>query len=77
MTPLWHSSEPLSAHRYRDDYAEGELAVSAIEYHLQTLESGGVVAVVHQCDGERFYAIAGANAGEAVRQLGLSNGRTG
>lgn len=76
VTALWHSSEPLSARRYRDDYTEGELAISAIEYHLRTLESGGVVALADERGGERFYVIAGANASEAVRGLGLTDGRS-
>lgn len=75
---LWHSSEPLSARRFFEEYGGGGTSsVSSVGYHLAILEAAGIVKLNHtgnHPDGaaERFYVLGGPNAGEAVRLLSLS-----
>jgi DNA-binding transcriptional ArsR family regulator len=75
---LWHSSEPLSAQQFHDEYSEGELTPATVAYHLRQLEDEGVVegsgGYSNRGDVNRSYVLGGPNASEAVRRLGLGGG---
>jgi hypothetical protein len=75
---LWHSSVPLSAARYVEDYtgnAGSSAYVDVIAAHLAALEAASVVRVNRFEDGDAFYVLGGDNASEAVRRLELASGR--
>jgi len=72
---LWHSSVPLSAERYVSEYTEhrdSSTYAEVIASRLAGLEGAGVTEVDHVEDRQTFYVLAGVNASEAVRRLGLA-----
>lgn len=85
VVALWHSSEPLSARRIKDQYLEGDHhGLATIAYHLRQLERAEVVEAADLPAGSedeepgsaaRGVVLGGDNAGEAVRRLGIADGR--
>jgi hypothetical protein len=75
ISALWHSSVPLSATRYVDEYThhgDSPTYADVITARLAALEAVGVVKVDRVENGDAFYVLAGDNAGEAVRRLELA-----
>lgn len=77
---LWHSSEPLTAGRIEDEYLDDEQAdLGTIAYHLRVLERVRVVEAADLPAGPtspvRGVVLGGENASEAVRRLGIADGR--
>jgi hypothetical protein len=84
VVALWHSSEPLTAGRIEDEYLDDEHSdLGTIVYHLRVLERVGVVEAADLPGGPgtgpsspvRGLVLGGENAGEAVRRLGIADGR--
>lgn len=81
VVALWHSSEPLSARRIAEEYLDDDQCdLPAIVYHLIVLEDAGVVVEDSGRDSDpasagRSVVLGGENAGDAVRRLGLADGR--
>ncbi len=73
---LWRSSEPLSARRYRSEYADSSETLERIAYHLGVLEREGVAETVRPDaegpDFERLVVLAGPNCSAVLRRLRLT-----
>jgi hypothetical protein len=74
---LWHCSEPLSAHRFHSEYADGDqVTLQTISYHLRVLDRYRIAKVDREEPAggsvERFYVLDGPNSAEAIRRLGLA-----
>jgi hypothetical protein len=70
---LWLSSVPLSAPRMKREY-DNSFNVDDVEMRLGELAAAGVAQVTDEVAGQKFYVLAGNNAGAAVRRLGLGAG---
>jgi DNA-binding transcriptional ArsR family regulator len=74
IAALWHSSEPLTAARIEAEYLEDDGSdLGTIVYHLRVLEAAGVVRTA--APPAPGVVLGGENAGEAVRRLGIADGR--
>lgn len=61
VAALWHSSEPLSAHRFHSEYVDpARVTLKVVNYHTGVLERSGIARVLD-----------GPNRDEAVRRLQL------
>lgn len=74
---LWHSSEPLSAHRLHGEYLDDDsVTLQTVSYHVRVLEDEGIAKLDREdANGgsvERFVVLDGPNSAEAIRRLNLT-----
>jgi hypothetical protein len=72
---LWHSSEPLSAERFHDEFVhERHVTLAMVVYHARQLDRDGIVQVdAEAADFERRpFVLSGPNCAEAIRRMQMT-----
>lgn len=71
---LWHSSAPLSAERFHDEYVtDDQVTLAMVVYHARQLERDGIIEIEGGEDPtRRQFVLSGPDSGEAIRGLGLT-----
>ncbi len=77
---LWHGASPMSAERFHSEFVADEpITLAMVVYHVRQLDRDGIVEWEGQpgASEARPFVLRGPNAGEAIRRLGLKEGRHG
>jgi hypothetical protein len=77
---LWHSSQPLSAQRFHEEFVhDRHVTLAMVVYHARQLNRDGIVQVdAEAADFERRpFVLSGPNCAEAIRRMQSTGGLGG